>query len=69
MPLSKTTRRPAEDPQSPRLLAHDDRQRCAGFILPLGKVGLEDFDHDEQTKDLFGTQREAIAALSTSGQS
>ena len=44
-----------------------DGRHCIGFVLPRGKVGFEALGRDEQSKGLFTTQQDAIAALSTIG--
>jgi hypothetical protein len=39
-------------------------QRCLGFLLPRGNVGIEAFDADDKSLGLFPNQKAAADALS-----
>jgi hypothetical protein len=47
---------------SPLLSAYDG-QRCIGFVCSRGKLGFEAFDSEERSLGVYGTQREAAAAV------
>jgi hypothetical protein len=47
---------------SPLLSAYDG-QRCIGFVCSRGKLGFEAFDSEERSLGVYGTQREAAAAI------
>jgi hypothetical protein len=47
---------------SPLLSAYDG-QRCIGFVCSRGKLGFETFDSEERSLGVYGTQREAAAAI------
>ena len=47
---------------SPLLSAYDG-QRCIGFVCSRGKLDFEAFDSEERSLGVYGTQREAAAAI------
>jgi hypothetical protein len=47
---------------SPLLSAYDG-QRCIGLVCSRGKLGFEAFDSEERSLGVYGTQREAAAAI------
>jgi len=40
-----------------------DGQRCIGFVCSRGKLGFEAFDSEKRSLGVYGTQREAAAAI------
>ena len=40
-----------------------DGQRCIGSVCSRGKLGFEAFDSEERSLGVYGTQREAAAAI------
>jgi hypothetical protein len=40
-----------------------DGRACLGFILARGRAGFEAFDSEERSLGVYGTQREAAAAI------
>jgi hypothetical protein len=40
-----------------------DGQRCIAFVCSRGKLGFEAFDSEERSLGVYGTQREAAAAI------
>jgi len=40
-----------------------DGQCCIGFVCSRGKLGFEAFDSEERSLGVYGTQREAAAAI------
>jgi hypothetical protein len=45
------------------LLSAYDGQRCIGFVCSRGKLGFEAFDSEERSLGVYGTQRDAAAAI------
>jgi hypothetical protein len=41
----------------------NDDGRCIGFVCSRGKLGFEAFDSEERSLGVYGTQREAAAAI------
>jgi hypothetical protein len=40
-----------------------DGRECRGFVLARGRLGFEAFDSEERSLGVYGTQREAAAAI------
>ena len=40
-----------------------DGRACLGFVLSRGRAGFEAFDSEERSLGVYGTQREAAAAI------
>jgi hypothetical protein len=47
---------------SPLAYIYDGRE-CLGFVLSRGRAGFEAFDSEERSLGVYGTQREAAAAI------
>jgi len=62
---TRTIARPttATAARSSPLLSAYDGQRCIGFVCSRGKLGFEAFDSEKRSLGVYGTQREAAAAI------
>ena len=47
---------------APMSYVYDGRE-CRGFVLARGRLGFEAFDSEERSLGVYGTQREAAAAI------
>jgi hypothetical protein len=64
LPARPNSRAKASAPAPAKIFSVYDGQRCAGFILALGKDAFEAFDRDENSLGVFASTREATAAIS-----
>jgi hypothetical protein len=61
--IDSTARTATAAARSSPLLSAYDGQRCIGFVCSRGKLGFEAFDSEERSLGVYGTQREAAAAI------
>ena len=57
-------KRPEANSSDLSCLAIYDGQRCAGFLLPRGKAGVEVFDADDRSLGIFPDLKTAADAVS-----